>query len=186
MNKTMNKIILAVMVVAVVVITGYFMFIKKLGPVIYQMPTPAQDETADWKTYSNSEYGLQLKYPATWFLSESSYTERVESGALLRINMPWQKHENPEDGYFPDMEIFYWKDMKTRNNMVGWPINKIGEININGQNADEVITSMNGGVNYAIIFYHKGVYELNFPLVPERSKLSKELQLILSTFKFTK
>ena len=29
-----------------------------------------KDETADWKTYTNTEYGLELKYPPTWKVQE--------------------------------------------------------------------------------------------------------------------
>jgi len=32
-----------------------------------------KDETADWKTYENEEYGFEVKYPADWMVDEKTY-----------------------------------------------------------------------------------------------------------------
>lgn len=41
------------------------------SPTISQ-PSPTPDETANWKTYENTKYGYQLKYPPTWQLQDNS------------------------------------------------------------------------------------------------------------------
>ncbi len=46
-----------------------------------QTPTPIpKDETADWKTYKNEEYGFEVKYPKDW--------EVVEDSSILFFDNP--------------------------------------------------------------------------------------------------
>ena len=79
-QKGFANIILIVVIVAIVAVGGYFIFSKKSGP-ITQQPTPThtettvptktpvsptptpKDETANWKTYTNAQYGFEFKYP---------------------------------------------------------------------------------------------------------------------------
>src|SRR4030042_5523068 len=35
-------------------------------------PTSTQDETADWQTYTDEEYGFEIKYPENWELQGES------------------------------------------------------------------------------------------------------------------
>jgi|SRR3989344_787409 len=61
-----RKIVLVIVVIILVGIGGYFIFVNKSGQTL-QQPTPiSQDETANWKTYSNSQYGFEIKYPPGW------------------------------------------------------------------------------------------------------------------------
>lgn len=39
---------------------------------IQQLTTIPADETADWKTYTNTNYGFEIKYPETWSISEKN------------------------------------------------------------------------------------------------------------------
>jgi flagellar basal body-associated protein FliL len=78
-QKGFANIILVIVIVVLVGTIGYFAFVKKSEPVAQQpTPTPAttqtktpaptptsKDETSSWKTYTNTEYGFELKYPAT-------------------------------------------------------------------------------------------------------------------------
>lgn len=66
--------LLVVLVVVLVVVLAYFTFFKKPGEVaISPTPTPTKtttptpDETANWKTYINSQYGFFFKYPSNVF-----------------------------------------------------------------------------------------------------------------------
>src|SRR3989344_6848742 len=61
-QKGFTNIILVIVVIVLIGIAGYFIFVKKSEP-IAQQPTPI-DETASWKTYTNSEQGFEFKYPA--------------------------------------------------------------------------------------------------------------------------
>lgn len=40
---------------------------------ILPTPTPTPDETADWKTYTNSKYGFSFKYPQEWNIGIPSF-----------------------------------------------------------------------------------------------------------------
>ena len=79
-QKGFANIILVVMVVILLGTVGYFAFVKKFAPVAQQpTPTPTQttnptktpvsttptqkNETTDWKTYKNGQYGFEFKYP---------------------------------------------------------------------------------------------------------------------------
>ncbi|PJB83519.1 MAG: hypothetical protein CO088_01275 [Candidatus Yonathbacteria bacterium CG_4_9_14_0_8_um_filter_46_47] len=89
-QKGFANIILVVVIVILVGAIGYFVFIKKSEPIAQQSTsTPTQtktplpptstptktpaystpapkDETANWKSYRNDQYGFELKYPEDW------------------------------------------------------------------------------------------------------------------------
>lgn len=78
MNQKTLNIIYGIVIVALVGTVVYFAMGKKSEPVAQKPPqtpietpvssqTPATtpvDETASWKTYTNTTYGFELKYPA--------------------------------------------------------------------------------------------------------------------------
>lgn len=58
-------------------VAGYFAFLRETTLPIQQVQTasPAttqtpKDETSNWKTYSNSQYGFEFKYPQDWLVEE--------------------------------------------------------------------------------------------------------------------
>ncbi len=59
---------LIAVIVVLVAIGGYFAWSNKTQPVIQEsIPTQIpKDETVGWKTYTNEEYGFELKYPLDW------------------------------------------------------------------------------------------------------------------------
>lgn len=80
-QKGFVNIILVVVIVVLLGVVGYFTFVKKPKPVAQQLaptqvantpksspaPTPAPDDpTANWKTYTNTQYGIEFKYPNNW------------------------------------------------------------------------------------------------------------------------
>jgi hypothetical protein len=49
-------------------------------------PSKVEDETTNWKTYRNEEYGFEIKYPEDWITTgESPYTGVGEIRALVRF-----------------------------------------------------------------------------------------------------
>ena len=84
-QKGFVNIILVVVVVAILAgAVGYFTFVKKSEPVA-QQPTPTQtsnptktptpnpkDETADWKIYTNAQYGFEFWHPSNWGFDDQS------------------------------------------------------------------------------------------------------------------
>ena len=65
--KKSNIVLTIVVIFIVVVVAGYFLYIK-LTPQKVQAPSqpPVADFTAGWKTYTDALNGVQLKYPATF------------------------------------------------------------------------------------------------------------------------
>jgi hypothetical protein len=86
-----KKILTGVLIVAVLIGLGALVFLllqrgsttttqvttSKTSSPSAKTPTPSteEDETADWKTYENKEYGYSLKYPKDWY--ESTETKVV-------------------------------------------------------------------------------------------------------------
>jgi len=71
-GKTNWKYIIILLILAVLVgggILGYIKFFKKEIISVTQIKKPEKvlkDETANWKTYRNEEYGFEIKYPKDW------------------------------------------------------------------------------------------------------------------------
>ena len=99
----MKNIIIAVLVILVAVV-GYFMFVKKSGPLAYQAPTPTAtavktvtptaNPMARWKTFTSAELAVSFKYPANYILMDRLNGE--ERAVLLG------------DKEFPKPEIAPW------------------------------------------------------------------------------
>jgi len=52
--------------------------IQNQQPTIPQSsPTPISDDTANWKTYTNTDYGYELQYPPTWKIEIPSNTSGI-------------------------------------------------------------------------------------------------------------
>jgi len=118
-QKGFVNIVLVVVIVILVGVVGYFAFVKKSEPVVQQptpiptttqsktpAPTPTPgDETANWKTYTNAEYGFEFKYPSNLELnvvnvtSGSNFDKRYVS---ITIDTPAKiaqmKQPNPGSG----------------------------------------------------------------------------------------
>jgi hypothetical protein len=86
-GKTNWKYILIVVILAVIVGGGILRWVNKqeISPTEFpQIPKKVEkieDETADWKTYRNEEYGFEFKYPPTYLLKDQLAGE--EKAVLL-------------------------------------------------------------------------------------------------------
>lgn len=83
-------------------------------PIVKVSPTPTPDPTANWKTYTNTKYGYEAKYPQSWYLYETKIapatvgfwiekTEGEASGVWVSV------HENlsrltPEEWWDKDIK----------------------------------------------------------------------------------
>ncbi len=108
-------ILLVALVVVVAAVLTYFTFLKKPGEVAVSptpMPTATKtatatpDETANWKTYTNTQYGFEIKYPNGFEL----YTDVNKMKVLSYIPV-----------CNPDMVVclYYSKDNQKNTNFEG-------------------------------------------------------------------
>lgn len=74
--KKILIVILAVLSVALASVLGYQ---KLTQPETNQPIVAISDETADWKTYTNDQYGFEMKYPENWFSYESEGMEVIST-----------------------------------------------------------------------------------------------------------
>jgi len=80
-GKTNWKYILIVLILAIIVGGGILGWIKmqEVAPAEFpeiKKPEKIEEETADWKTYRNEEYGFEIKYPR--FLLKSDWNYETE------------------------------------------------------------------------------------------------------------
>lgn len=108
-QKGFANIILIVVIVAVFVgVVGYFVFGKKSEQATQQQQTTTQtkpkDESANWKSYRNEEYGFEFKYPTGWEIIDESYTGGFPESAIE--DRPWivVHIEGPGRYGFPGLE----------------------------------------------------------------------------------
>lgn len=127
------------------------------------------DLIAGWKTYTNSEYGFEIKYPAYFSTGYSLKDWFLENAKSL----------TGED--FSDLKTFL-------KNAYG----NVTEINAAGKKAYLTIVSTSENKYIAYIEAGNGYVVLTAPytiqgstLSPEKSKI-EDIKIILSTFKFTK
>jgi len=77
-NKAFSKI--SLLIILVVVISGGIFLLQYLG-------TPKEevkDETADWGTYRNEEYGYEIKYPNDWKTNTQSAPKWIDIATVGR------------------------------------------------------------------------------------------------------
>ena len=109
-QKSFANIVLVIVVVVFLGAVGYFAFVKKSEP-IAQQQTPTQttnptktptsspkDETANWKTYTNIQYGFEFRYPMELkYLSSGEFSYKDFKGVVVLQNFPLSKSPNYSD-----------------------------------------------------------------------------------------
>lgn len=199
MTKKGFTVIEGVVIVALIlVVVGIVsMSKKKTGstttiPAATNSVTPNIDETADWKTYTNTKYGYSFKYPNSWNFMESPDKTRVIAtpgdidpvydGAMNFVVHYYTMHVY--GGFSFDGHREY-KNLNDYFSDEGITNQKIGETTLGGVKAYEVeIGGM--GINFGIVAERSnGIYEISFD-VDRKANLSAEDKSIISSFQFTK
>jgi hypothetical protein len=154
-------------------------------------PVNTQTDNSNWKTYTNTKYGFEIKY-----------SERVSSNVVNSelINFYYDTSEMKKilgAGLIKDNRILTISVMNNNDNLdietwtkqtdiTGFPTKSIKQIKFNGVDAVEKVSgeyndnwiTVNIGKNlkvYSLLYYKYGVPEMDLIL-----------NQILSTFKFTK
>ena len=74
-GKTNWKFLLIVIILAIVLGGGvlgwqWLEFKKEMKIPEFKLSEKIKDETVNWKTYRNEEYGFEFKYPSNWEIAE--------------------------------------------------------------------------------------------------------------------
>lgn len=88
------KNIFIVILGIIVLIGGYFYFSRK--PAYAPTENTNQNQTADWKTYTNTQYGIELKYPNNWEIDVAD-TNKGQADSFLDVHLTNYKVENRAD-----------------------------------------------------------------------------------------
>lgn len=95
-----QKSLLIVVIIILVGAAGYFAFVRKSEPVAQQpSPTSApKDETANWETYYNNEYGYSIAVPMGMGIEVNLTTSNIYLGgaANIGISIFYLKNNDPK------------------------------------------------------------------------------------------
>lgn len=200
-NSNLLKILsigLGVIGIGIIIgIGGYLLGTKKsqlpVQKAVSQVsPSPIPDPTANWKTYTNTEFGYQIRYPADWTLkqntdSASPYPALYPAEDSLDYLSLRTTTFSPED-YIADLRSSAEK-VVSGEVIVGQQT----KTDIAGITAYKIFTSSEaeGGDKYVIGFNNRTIiigqhfnYIVSLPL-DGKTKLLEIFNKILSTFKFT-
>ena len=138
-----------------------------------------QDETVDWKTYRNEEYGFEFQYP-----KELTIDERIQpnNSQLLYVWLPFEKEVPVDYGFELDIRALEPNDNaddnKPNTSIDGIPAFQSSEL---GWNDSEIVSTI---FVYRGSRYYFSVTGKEQELLDDRAK--QIYTKIFSTFKFIK
>lgn len=165
---------------------------------IIKPTTPIYDETASWKTYTNTEIGFSFQYPQelNYIYDDNMKDVRTrKTGQLLIQNYDDSKPVDSKDSLKIQIHLTIGKDMvlsleqhiNNQQNLMreyGKTLPSLREIMVDNERAFKGGTIQKGELVPIVWFKHK---EFDYTLVisPETFSNVRLLDQILSTFKFT-
>ena len=164
-------------------------------PTTTPTPTPTvEDQTKDWKTYTNDKCGYLLKYPPFWNLSPEPESGAIGAAMIYSYKEgdglegnDWLKVQIGCGTLEPDEEPRTALDrLNARDSGYGIPqITSIEQTNVGGKLAykQTVVPPVGESVLEYYIFYKDGTV-LNVGFTPSETTLTGAVDQILSTFKF--
>lgn len=190
LNQKGNFLLIIGIIVLLLVIGagGYFLYQKQVNKpvatqVSYPTPSPTSDETANWKTYTNTQYGYSIKYPPTIaFKSDRFYLVGDDN------------RKDTADGFGPNLAIYFRGSDKTPQEIASQELpgstqtlinvsNATG-VKISGLEIDYYLVSANDGKNVLRIMFSSQDYSQTVPKdkIDQMKSIANQM---LSTFKFT-
>jgi len=163
-----------------------------------------QDQTAGWRTYTNTKYGYEIKYPKDWVSSIS------DTGILLVTPEHEEQNKNNQnilppvfdfsaghgsnDWFLENAKDLTGKEFTNIKDFFKDAYGNVAEINIDGKNAYATVVSTSKNDYLVYIEMGENTYiSLTMPYIgpqpgldPKNPKITTEAKNIISTFKFTK
>ena len=128
--------------------------------------------TADWKTYTNTDYGFSFKYPTGW-------ENKISEGTIIFTKQPIIETELIESiTVEKNTDNLSLEQVQAKFKSSGRNINSTTPVKIGGENATRIVTGE--FATDAIIFVHQGYI---FTIETQGNLFDTE---VLSTFQFTK
>jgi len=168
--------------------------------------TTTTDETADWQTYTNDEYGFSFKYPSDWNLAENegnNFDQSVVSISSVETQSAIEDQKIDGSNYGPysdDLSVYYYPTVSEEsenvaNNLGATNINQLIEKNemieligttiLGGMTATEVYWGGMGKYYSILLEKDSHLYKIWFSNIDDKDELTNTEKSILSTFEFT-
>ncbi|GEM_PF-2393866 len=155
-----------------------------------------QNETANWKTYTNNKCKYQISYPKSWMLFPEP--ENGLYGAAILVS--YGNEKKPSDNNWLKVQIGCGgvstgdspkqtiDKLNARDTGYGIPkVESLGQTTINGKLAYKQITTAPVGDPFLEYYiFADDTSFVNVGFTPSTSRLSTEIQHIISSFKFIK
>lgn len=145
------------------------------------------NDTAGWKTYTNSSYGYSFRYPTDWTLNASD---------IKSVTIDSAKNEKLRgtiyEGWMEDITVSAYNSLaETDSSLNNDPnvknaFSNVAETTLAGQKAYEEIEGGFGAYYVLTAMNNSRGYKILFGNVDSREKLTLIDKEIISTFQFTK
>lgn len=167
--------------------------INKKIDILEESDTSIENQTADWKTYTNTKYGFSVKYPKDLKITESSATASDDPDTILFCYEPYRekgdcviwninRFQNQTKAEVIDQQI-----TNTGANIKSKKTNK-ENITINGVSVEKYIST--SGEDWSstsvILVKDNNIYEINDNYGGGEKFAAKDFELFYNYFKFTK
>lgn len=138
--------------------------------------------TADWKTYTNVQYGFQVQYPANWTVTEDGYVyfQSLDYKKLLDNNNKYCSDNNPMTECLSEpygQSVTFSAELGDRDSK-----QLKGQKIFNGVTFDKYVDGGLFGDYTTYVTLHNGI---NYTFTTDEGNLP-HMEEILSSFKFTK
>jgi len=194
------KVLLGIFVIVLLITLGYFVFRENRTGYDYVEPevSVARPKTADWETYSNSDYKFTIKYPKTWAKKTGSDITMFD-GAIVAFQSPETTKaiddfvsQNPQSSVtiFPDIIVSYFSSASA---IVGNPESIEAAVKNTRYFSSYSATTFHGDLAYKVIAIgdkqayglliskNDHIYQVLFPNRESESDLSSEEKSILDS-----